>query len=175
MKSAMPNAMPDAMPNAMPRALAGTINDCSLTPLSRLHLPLLAALDDSHQRRAWLELMLDEQRQGLAWPFVARAPDGTLVGTCSLQLSGERAVEAWLGYWIAPPYRRRGLGGVAVRQLIELGFGKLGLGMLQAEVWADNLPSLRLLIKLGFATTQRCSHSTGDLLKLRLRREHAEG
>ncbi len=55
-----------------------------------------------------------------------------------------------LGYWVAERENGRGLATSAVREVIGLAFGELGLHRLEAATLVDNAPSQRVLEKNGF-------------------------
>ena len=55
-----------------------------------------------------------------------------------------------IGYGLAAPSRGRGYGTEAVRAFVDWALGPGGAGTLTAEVLADNMPSRRLLERLGF-------------------------
>jgi [ribosomal protein S5]-alanine N-acetyltransferase len=89
----------------------------------------------------------DEWLRGSAWLFGVRE-GGALVG--ATRLGGARSRAAQLSYWIAGPYRGRGLGTAAARATVGHAFGALLLAEVQAFVRDDNAPSRRLLARLGF-------------------------
>jgi [ribosomal protein S5]-alanine N-acetyltransferase len=57
---------------------------------------------------------------------------------------------ASLGYWVAEHVNGRGLATGAVRELLPIAFGDLGLHRLEAGTLVDNLASQRVLEKNGF-------------------------
>jgi [ribosomal protein S5]-alanine N-acetyltransferase len=57
---------------------------------------------------------------------------------------------AYLGYWIAERVRGQGYAGEAVGLLVQSAFHTHALHRLQAAVMPRNLPSVRVLSKLGF-------------------------
>lgn len=102
--------------------------------------------------------------EGDARTFIAEAPntaaDGAhvvfalerrtkpgLIGCAGLIIDGDAAE---IGYWIGQPYWGRGFAGEAVRRLLRLAFGVLGLERVHAEILSDNPPSMRVLDKAGF-------------------------
>ena len=57
---------------------------------------------------------------------------------------------AYLGYWCDGEHQGRGLTTEAVRAVVSCAFGQLELHRVQAAVMPGNVPSLRVLAKLGF-------------------------
>lgn len=79
-----------------------------------------------------------------------RAP----IGVCAVKKPGSgnppRQMPR-LGYWIGRPYWGRGLGTAAVAELVERAFRLHPHPRVGAGVFRENLASLRVLEKLGFA------------------------
>jgi RimJ/RimL family protein N-acetyltransferase len=74
--------------------------------------------------------------------------DGLVVGDCGWSGPPQDGVVD-LGYGLAPSARGRGVGTAAVRLLLDW-VSVRGAVQARAEVRPDNLPSLRLLSRLGF-------------------------
>jgi ribosomal-protein-alanine N-acetyltransferase len=55
-----------------------------------------------------------------------------------------------VGYWLAPPYWRRGLMTEALRAVIHHGFDNLGIVKIEADVFIGNAPGIALLESVGF-------------------------
>ena len=91
-------------------------------------------------------------RDDQAYPFfVFRAPDDALLG--GLTLSNIRrgvAQSCALGYWMAAPHAGRGHMTAAVRAVLPFVFDTLCLHRLEAACLPHNLPSIRLLERVGF-------------------------
>ena len=73
--------------------------------------------------------------------------DGALAGMVSVQWRGD-VFE--FGYWLAPPYRGRGLATTAGRVLLTLFFNQNPVASISAGYFAGNSASARVLEKLGF-------------------------
>jgi len=74
-----------------------------------------------------------------------------VVGTCTL--SGiERGPfqSCHLGYWIAAEHNNRGYATAAIRLILAIAFGELGLHRVEAAVMPRNLASRRVLVKSFF-------------------------
>lgn len=97
----------------------------------------------------------------------SRADEGQGVSLAVVELDDDRAVGlVWvalrpqqhvggLGYWVAPPFRGRGVATAAVRLVVPWAFEALHLQRLEAWVEPDNLPSQRTLLGAGFAQEGR--------------------
>lgn len=72
-----------------------------------------------------------------------------------------RSTQAELGWTMDPAYGKRGLATEAVRALIGLCFGPIGLRRVHAECFADNESSWRLMERLGM---RREAHTRKDSL-----------
>jgi ribosomal-protein-alanine N-acetyltransferase len=57
---------------------------------------------------------------------------------------------AYLGYWIDAEHQSKGYMTEALRSAVSFAFDDLGLHRVQAAVMPKNIPSLRVLAKLGF-------------------------
>lgn len=57
---------------------------------------------------------------------------------------------AEIGYWLAEPFRGRGIATDAVRALVPVAFKELDIVRLQAGVFSNNLASMRVLERCGF-------------------------
>ena len=75
-----------------------------------------------------------------------------------------------IGYGIAPEYKRKGYTFEAVESLVGWAFGQNTVNKIIAECAEDNIPSIRLLEKLGM---QKIS-STNGMLQWELRRVFGE-
>lgn len=77
--------------------------------------------------------------------------DGRVAGECGAKSLPDADGAVEIGYGLAGPSRGRGLGTGAVRALVEELHTTYGARVLRAEVAPDNVPSRRVLEKLGFA------------------------
>jgi RimJ/RimL family protein N-acetyltransferase len=73
-----------------------------------------------------------------------------LVGTCTLVRVAPEHRRAEIGYALGRSYWGCGYMGEAVRALVRFAFGNLGLHRLEADIDPRNIPSLRLVERLGF-------------------------
>lgn len=76
---------------------------------------------------------------------------GELLGTVELDSIDHRKSQAELGYWIRTDRAGVGFTTEAARALLSYAFATLSLNKVRADVAVGNVPSARVLTKLGFA------------------------
>jgi len=74
----------------------------------------------------------------------------TLIGGIGLGEIDRYPGTATLGYWIGKDHWNNGYATEAIRGMVDLGFGDLDLGRINAEVDTENGASCGILVKLGF-------------------------
>jgi RimJ/RimL family protein N-acetyltransferase len=97
--------------------------------------------------------------------------DGRVIGDLTLQIQDAwaqeevadqaKSVHGGLGWTLDPAYGGKGYATEAVRALIDVSFGSLGLRRLQADCFYDNEPSWRLMERVGMRREQ---HTVRDSL-----------
>nr|MDO8134577.1 GNAT family N-acetyltransferase [Candidatus Njordarchaeum guaymaensis] len=75
--------------------------------------------------------------------------EDTLIGGCSIRVSDPDNREGWIGYLIRRQFWRRGYATEATRALLAYGFNQLGLHRIYATCDTENVPSTRVLQKIG--------------------------
>ncbi|MCF6442141.1 GNAT family N-acetyltransferase [Pseudoalteromonas luteoviolacea] len=84
---------------------------------------------------------------------------GQFAGVIGLgQINIERS-SAWVSYWVAHPFWRRGIATQALEQLKNIAKNEMGLQILITGVWSQNPASKQILVKHGFKTV-RCHYRT---------------
>jgi [ribosomal protein S5]-alanine N-acetyltransferase len=98
-------------------------------------------------RRYASEIEKDE-----SYPFFIFDRDtAALLGGLTLSnLRRGAASMATLGYWMGAPHAGKGHMTLAVKAILDIGFGHLGLRRIEAACVPENMASLRLLTKAGF-------------------------
>jgi RimJ/RimL family protein N-acetyltransferase len=77
--------------------------------------------------------------------------DGEFIGGIGFLYShGEESHKAEIGYWISAMHRNKGIVTKAIRKIVEIGFTEKGLFRLEANVFLNNITSMRALEKAGF-------------------------
>ena len=102
--------------------------------------------------QAWLgiaETATTQQGQPVHWAI--RDEKEFLIGGCGFSgLQVGKSHRAEIGYWLARPYWGQGIMTAVVRRLCEFAFAELGLVKIEAQVFAGNAPSAKVLEKCGF-------------------------
>jgi [ribosomal protein S5]-alanine N-acetyltransferase len=80
---------------------------------------------------------------------ITRAGEEPLIGIASLRRAAAVYHQAEIGYEVNPEFWGQGYGSEAARALLRLGFEELGLQRISAVCVADNVPSARVLEKIG--------------------------
>jgi ribosomal-protein-alanine N-acetyltransferase len=94
--------------------------------------------------------MRREARQGQAIPWVVTF-GGVFVGQLTVgSITWGSARSGQVGYWIDEAYAGRGITPTALAMAVDHCFGVVGLHRLEASIRPENLPSRRVVEKLGF-------------------------
>ncbi len=81
---------------------------------------------------------------------VTLAATGELIGNCGVRKESADALEASLGYELAPDHWGKGYATEAARAVLAFGFARLGAHRITAECVAENAASAHVLTKIGF-------------------------
>ena len=101
------------------------------------------------QRRT-IEKALLECEHGATVPHVI-VDGGCIVGRVTLSSIVRGPFQSCnLGYWVDRAHNGRGLGSAAVRDIVEVAFGPLGLHRVEAGTLRHNVGSRRVLERNGF-------------------------
>jgi [ribosomal protein S5]-alanine N-acetyltransferase len=100
--------------------------------------------------RAMRRAVARRARMGTSVPFAIRV-EGRLAGQVTIDNVVRGALRSgYLGYWIDRRVAGRGLVSLAVALVCDHAFGPVGLHRVQADIRPENLPSQRLVERLGF-------------------------
>jgi ribosomal-protein-alanine N-acetyltransferase len=89
-------------------------------------------------------------RLGTSVPLAIRV-EGRLAGQVTVDNIVRGALRSgYLGYWINRSVAGKGMASLAVALVCDHAFGQVGLHRLQADIRPENLPSQRLVERLGF-------------------------
>ena len=155
----MPRHRPDAIIRVVPIIRLVTVEDAPvLADLLRVNRTFLAPwqpirpdgfFTTDGQRRAIEDGLLDYER-GVTSPHVILNDDG-IVGRVTLSNIVRGPFQSCnLGYWVDSAHNGRGLGTAAVREIVDLAFGRLGLHRVEAGTSHQNIGSQRVLERNGF-------------------------
>ncbi len=90
-----------------------------------------------------------QNRRCLRWGIAHKKVSG-IVGTCGYYGFHTWHMRAGIGYELERSHWRQGVMMEALNAIIVLGFEEMGLNRIEAVVMPENIPSLKLLEKLGF-------------------------
>ncbi len=100
--------------------------------------------------RTMRRVLVRRARLGTSLPFALRV-DGRLAGQVTLDNIVRGALRSgYLGYWIDREVAGRGMASLAVALVCDHVFGAVGLHRIEADIRPENLPSQRLVERLGF-------------------------
>lgn len=116
----------------------------------------------------FLRTVRKRRQAGTSLPLaIYRASDHALIGGIGLHAEGRYNQDAELGYWLGHPYWGQGYGSEAVREMLRVAFGPLGLHRVTAGIFVGNARSEGVLRKAGFRFEGRCHHAFFRLGKWR--------
>jgi ribosomal-protein-alanine N-acetyltransferase len=102
-------------------------------------------------QRAVIRDALARHEQGSALPHVILNDSGRVAGRITLNGIVRGPFQSCsLGYWVSAADSGRGLATAAVRDIISVAFGELGMHRIQAETLLHNVRSQRVLERNGF-------------------------
>lgn len=94
---------------------------------------------------------LAQHAQGSGLPHVILDETGEVVGRINLTGIVRGPFQSGnLGYWVSESANGRGLASAAVREIVRIAFGELGLHRIQAGTLVHNERSMRVLERVGF-------------------------
>ena len=109
-------------------------------------MPWIDATRSIDDQRRWLESVVHDQGSLEGCGIFV---DGRYVGGAGLRWD-PFGVRGEIGYWISAAEEGRGLVTKAVRALIDVGFGDLGLHRIEIRAGVENLRSRAIPERLGF-------------------------
>jgi RimJ/RimL family protein N-acetyltransferase len=145
----------------------------TLRPATTTDLPAVFAIRSQPQVAEWMpdhpssydDWLLRLGRTGAVDRMLAMEVDGTLIGDLYLFVNdgwaqaevreGGLKSQAEVGWCLSPDHRGHGYVTEAMTELVRLCFEDLGLRRLTAEAFADNLPSVRVMERLGMTLEAR--------------------
>jgi [ribosomal protein S5]-alanine N-acetyltransferase len=102
-------------------------------------------------QRADIAFGLSQYREGLKLPHVVLNESGAVAGRITLSSIVRGPFQSCsLGYWVGAADNGRGLASAAVRDIIQVAFGDLGLHRIEAGTLLHNVRSQRVLERNGF-------------------------
>jgi [ribosomal protein S5]-alanine N-acetyltransferase len=103
------------------------------------------------RQRMMIQDALREHQEGRSLPLVIVDGTGGIVGRITLNNIVRGAFQSCsVGYWVSEAAGGRGVATAALKQVISVAFGELGLHRLQAETLQHNVASQTVLERNGF-------------------------
>ncbi|HEY0509593.1 MAG TPA: GNAT family protein [Blastococcus sp.] len=125
-------------------------NETWLSPWEPSHAGPWEARHTPAAYRAMRRTVARRARLGTSLPFAVRV-EGRLAGQVTLDNVVRGALRSgYLGYWIDREVAGRGMASLAVALVCDHAFGEVGLHRVEADIRPENLPSQRLVERLGF-------------------------
>lgn len=129
-------------------ALVRWLND-EVIYSNTLRIPMPYKPEHARDFLRYARNMHREHRHTTEWAI--RNTAGEMIGCIGFsRIYGKYSHKDELGYWLANPYRGRGIMTEVVAAVIEIGFRKFDLWRLEAPVFPHNLASAKVLEKNGF-------------------------
>ncbi|MDQ2821880.1 MAG: GNAT family N-acetyltransferase [Pseudomonadota bacterium] len=110
--------------------------------------------------RQAIEIALTDVAGDRGYQFLIKE-GGDIVGRINLRDVDRARGSAVLGYRIAAAQVRKGYAGAAVRGLLDIAFGRLGLKRIEAGARISNLASVQVLLNNGFV---QCGLTPGGVV-----------
>jgi ribosomal-protein-alanine N-acetyltransferase len=114
--------------------------------------PREGAIEFIRQARALME-------EGLCYELaILLKPDSEIVGVVSFVKVNKKHRNAELGYWVGKPHWNKGIATEAAKRILKFGFDELGLERVFSKCFFDNLPSRKVMEKLGMEYEGKFRH-----------------
>ena len=92
-----------------------------------------------------------KKKFGKQMNWAIRVADGELIGVIGFHGKyGKGSHKDEIGYWLAKPYRRKGIMKKVINRMCKYGFEKMKLKRIEASIFPFNIASMKLLQKCGF-------------------------
>jgi len=101
------------------------------------------------QKKFEQEIESFSQGDSVYWAIILKSSNEFIGGAGYWRLIKEH-YRAEIGYQLLPKYWRKGLSIEALKAIIQFGFKEMGLHSIEGNVNPKNIPSMKLLEKLGF-------------------------
>ena len=100
--------------------------------------------------RNYIDYLQDRYRDGkyYDWAVVLKS-SGKMIGTCGFSAIVSEHRSAEVGYVLNPAYRGQGYAGEALSAVLDFAFRKMALNRVEAKCVEDNVPSERVMQKVG--------------------------
>jgi RimJ/RimL family protein N-acetyltransferase len=151
----------------------------TLRPATTADLPAVFAIRSSPEVAEWMpdrptaydEWLLRLGRSGAVDRMLVMEREGTVIGDLYLHIENAWAqaevseaaerTQAEIGWCLSPEHQRQGYVSEATAELVRICIEELGVRRVVAYAFADNVPSLRVMERLGMVCE---AHSRADSL-----------
>lgn len=116
----------------------------------------------------WYQELL-EQQSGIWWGICKKDLPEVLIGACGFYEWNTANRNSDMGYWLLPEHWGSGVMQECLRAILGYAFRQMSVHRVEAEVEPENIPSRRLLGKLGFqleGTRRQCEWKNGRFVDL---------
>lgn len=112
-------------------------------------------------QKQWIKKTQFKIRAHKAYVFGITLPHSTeIIGIISLEEFNWKNKNTQIGYWLTKEHWGKGLMSQAVKIMLNFAFKKLKLHRVYGAVFADNIPSQKVLEKCGFIKEGITRHAT---------------
>jgi len=101
------------------------------------------------EEKVLIENAAFENKEAVRWAITLK-PKDEMIGSGGFWKINKEHYRAEIGYDLLPEYHRKGIMTEALRAMIDFGFLKMKLHSIEANTDPKNLPSNKMLEKLGF-------------------------
>ncbi len=92
-----------------------------------------------------------DNNEGINWAVCLKEDPATIIGMVGYVVINRTHHRAEIGYLLHTPYHGTGIVAEATQRAMDYGFEVMNLHSIEAIVNAENIPSIKLLEKLGFS------------------------
>lgn len=139
------------IPLSLERMKATLNNRAALERLCEAHVPDDWPGPDLMEVLASIATNQEMCAQWAAWNgIIIHKADSVVIGSMGMGAGPDRAGVAEVGYAIVAAYRNHGYATEMLRGLIAWAFQELGINVIVAECFDDNIGSIKVLEKAGF-------------------------
>jgi len=129
-------------------ALVRWLND-EIIYQNTLRIPLPYKFEHARDFLHYAKLMRKEHRKPTEWAI--RVPGGEMIGSIGFsRIYGKYSHKDEMGYWLAAPYRGKGIMTKVIGAVCDWGFRQFNLCRIEAPIFPHNPASGRVLEKNGF-------------------------
>ncbi|HSK13730.1 MAG TPA: GNAT family protein [Phnomibacter sp.] len=109
-----------------------------------------STLEATQEQMDWFRKIWEEGT-GTWWGICFRDRPDELLGACGFNNWSQKHNHAEIGYWLLPPYQRKGIMSEAIPAIMQHAYNEMHLHRITAIVEPENIGSIWLLEKMGFA------------------------